>query len=312
MFESLLEVLVRKSQMIFARRARSRDLIAFSNSNRTCYGMLILLAATIAIPGSVMADSTSPAINPSPLQIQRPSLGGPVVAGFIPAPLVEMTTSLTLGAAQSSEAQGQAGATAGLPGSANSAGCVENSDRLGFGGQPKVGQLLIADVMTYGGNLPVIEAPAGWQLIREDSTSTTRQSLYWHVAEADEQPAEWKFSQKVDAQGMLVMLDDASVSDPIDASSGAGGDHDLKAPRLTTNDDGDFILVLFATDFGGIAPGPSSIPDNMSMVINQDWDTHSYWAVGAYQAKRGDIEEAECDTPQLYAAAAAQLAIRRR
>src|SRR5579863_4393724 len=43
------------------------------------------------------------------------------------------------------------------------------------------GQVAIADVLTYGGPRPTITPPDGWELIRDDFTSTTRQSLYWHA-----------------------------------------------------------------------------------------------------------------------------------
>ncbi len=52
---------------------------------------------------------------------------------------------------------------------------------LDWGTKGQAGQIAIADVLTYGGSKPTITAPTGWQLIRDDSTATTRQSLYWHA-----------------------------------------------------------------------------------------------------------------------------------
>ena len=166
--------------------------------------------------------------------------------------------------------------------------------------------------MTYAGAALTIEVPSGWQLIRDDISPTTRQSLYMHVADSGDQPSEWKFSQPVDAQGVLLLLDNAATFDPVDASSGMTGSKDAtNAPALTTSDDGDLILVFFATDFGFTGPGPT-IPDTMIGIVNQDTDTHAYWILGSYQTQRGDIPEADCPTPQLYNVAAAQVAIRRR
>src|SRR5215470_3401352 len=50
---------------------------------------------------------------------------------------------------------------------------------LDWGKNAKAGQVAIADVLTYGGPKVTITPPTGWQPIRDDSTSTTRQSLYW-------------------------------------------------------------------------------------------------------------------------------------
>jgi hypothetical protein len=69
--------------------------------------------------------------------------------------------------------------------------------------------------------------------------------------------------------------------------------------------------VFFATDFGGIAPGPE-YPADMMMLVNQNLDTHAYWVLAGYQTQRGDLPEVNSPTPQLYNAAASQVAIRRR
>ena len=52
---------------------------------------------------------------------------------------------------------------------------------LDWGKKAQAGQVAIADVITYGGPKVTITAPDGWQMIRDDSTATTRQSLYWHT-----------------------------------------------------------------------------------------------------------------------------------
>src|SRR5271167_786854 len=123
---------------------------------------------------------------------------------------------------------------------------------LDWGKKGQPGQVAIADVLTYGGSGPSITAPAGWQLIRNNSTPTTRQSLYWHALEAnDPGTATWTFSEPVDAQGALVLLENVASSAPVDMSSvktGTGGT--VHSDSMTTTADGDLILIFKATDFG--------------------------------------------------------------
>ena len=57
---------------------------------------------------------------------------------------------------------------------------------LDWGKKAQAGQVAIADVLTYGGPKVTITAPDGWQKIRDDSTDTTRQSLYWHAIQAND------------------------------------------------------------------------------------------------------------------------------
>src|ERR1700674_5663261 len=86
------------------------------------------------------------ACNSSPSQTIDNTVGGANVVSSAKAPLQKATTSLTLD-----------------------------------WGPKASGQVAIADVLSYGGAKPAITPPAGWQLIRDDSTKTTRQSLYWHA-----------------------------------------------------------------------------------------------------------------------------------
>ena len=177
--------------------------------------------------------------------------------------------------------------------------------------QVQSGQLLIASLMTFAGATPTITAPSGWQLIRDDISPSTRQSLYYHFAGSNDGAAEWKFSQPVLAQGVVLTLDNVWATDPVDTSSGMTGPKDqVKAPPLTTTDDGDLILVFFGTDFAFDAPGPT-FPDNTVPIVNQISDPNPYWIFASYQARRGDVAEADSPTPQLYNVAAAQVAIRR-
>ena len=262
----------------FARQVqKERGAVAFAHAMRICGALAILLCGTMAITGSSAADDLVPAATCTPRQALRAPLGDASIAGFVPTPLAKKVTSLT----------------------------------LETGSAVRSGQTLVAAIMTYGGALPTIAVPDGWRLIREDISPSTRQSIYWHIAQSNDEVSEWKFSQAVDAQAVVVMLDDASASDLVDASSGIAGSQEVKAPTLTTADDGDLILAFFATDFGGTAPGPHC-PDTMVEVMDQTWDSHPYWIVGAYQPQRGDLDQVDCPTPQLYNAAAAQVALRRR
>ena len=91
---------------------------------------------------------------------------------------------------------------------------------LDWGKKAQAGQVAIADVMTYGGPKTAITAPDGWKLIRDDSTATTRQSLYWHAIQAnDASTSTWNFSEPVDAQGAIVLLGNVAPSAPVDMSN---------------------------------------------------------------------------------------------
>src|SRR5580704_2704740 len=137
-----------------------------------------VLSATMAMPSSLLAAENVPLLlNSPPCQILRAPAGDASVAGVIPTPLAQSVTSITLGSV------------------ADPANLIP-----GVAAEVKGGQLLIANVMTYSGASTAIDAPAGWELIRDDVSPTTRQTLYSHVAVADEQPSEWKFNQAVDAQ----------------------------------------------------------------------------------------------------------------
>src|SRR5580658_1353071 len=117
----------------------------------------------------------------------------------------------------------------------------------------QIGQFAIANIITFGGSEPTITPPDGWQLIRDDSTPTTRQSLYSHEIEAnDSSAASWTFSDPVDAEGAILLLDNVASESPVDASSGntggvSGGVLTAKSVRATSGDD--LILAFNATDF---------------------------------------------------------------
>ena len=186
----------------------------------------------------------------------------------------------------------------------------------------QIGQFAIANVITFGGSEPTITPPDGWQLIRDDSTPTTRQSLYWHEIEANESDAaSWTFSEPVDAEGAIVLLDNVASDSPIDASSGntggvGGGVLTAKSVTATASDD--LILAFNATDFGAYRPTDCencaglnpALPQNASVVINQESTPQEYWIMANYQTHIGPTELEISVAPQLFYWVSAQVAIK--
>ncbi len=183
---------------------------------------------------------------------------------------------------------------------------------LDWGKQGQAGQVAIADVLSYGGSKPTITAPAGWQMIRDDSSETTRQSLYWHAIQAnDASTATWAFSEPVDAQGAIVLLDNVASAAPVDMTSGnigTGGTPTAKS--IATTADGDLILSYYGTDFHlpGLAP---QLPAGAKTLINQEAASHEFWILAVYQSQFGSTEDQVCSAAQLFNWAAAQVAIKR-
>ena len=175
----------------------------------------------------------------------------------------------------------------------------------------QVDQIAIADVLSYSGSKPTITAPDGWQLIRDDYSLTTRQSLYWHRVEAnDPTTVNWTFSEPVDAQGAILLLDNVASDSPVDKTSGKTG----SVPTLTANPianaaAGDLILVFYATNFEGVGLTPT-MPDNVDTLLNYE-APREYWILATYQSQNGSTGDAACPTPQWFYWIAAQVAIRR-
>jgi hypothetical protein len=228
------------------------------------------------------------ACNSGPSQTPDNSVGGANVVSSAKTPMAKATTSLT----------------------------------LEWGSKGQAGQVAIADVLSYGGSGPAITAPAGWQLIRDDSTKTTRQSLYWHTLQANEgSNATWTFSTPVDAQGAVVLLDNVASTAPVDMSSGntsaSGGS--ITAKSVVTTSDGDLILSFFATDFGAYRPiscgkcdglNPT-LPPNVSVVLNHESTALEYWILANYQTQIGETGPQTSEVAQLFNWVAAQVAIKR-
>lgn len=183
---------------------------------------------------------------------------------------------------------------------------------LDVGKKVKAGQLAIAYVLSYNGNKPKVTPPNGWQLIRDDSSQVTRQSLYWHAMQAnDPSSATWTFDAPVDAQGTVVLIDNADMNSPIDMSSGNTGDSGTATPKsIVTTSDGNLVLLFYSTDFSRPDLAPK-MPENTTTVMDLDKSPYEYWILAAYQQKAGATEDAPVGQGQLFNWAAAQVAIKR-
>jgi len=185
----------------------------------------------------------------------------------------------------------------------------------------QIGQFAIANVISFGGSEPTITPPDGWQLIRDDSTATTRQSLYSHQIEAnDSNAASWTFSEPVDAEGAIVLLDNVASDSPVDGSSGNTGGVGggvLTAKSVTTTGS-DLVLAFNATDFGAYRPTVCEncaglnpeLPQNASVVINQESTPQEFWITQNYQTEAGPTQLEVSVAPQLFYWVSAQVAIK--
>lgn len=216
--------------------------------------------------------------NSGPSQTAENTVGGPNVVSTAQTPLTNGTTSIS----------------------------------LDWGKNAQAGQVAIADVISFGDPKVTITPPAGWQLIREDSASPARQSLYWHAVQAnDASSAGWTFSEPVDAQGAILLLDNVASSAPVDMTSGnssTGGT--MTAKSVATTADGDLILSFFATDFNRPDLGPT-LPDNTKTVTIQERPSHEYWILGIYQNQMGATEDQVSSAAQVMKWTAAQVAIKK-
>ena len=210
---------------------------------------------------------------------------------------------------------------------------------LDAGPSAQIGQVAIADVLTYGGSQPTISAPDGWQLIRDDYTETTRQSLYWHAIGGNaSDAASWTFSEPVDAQGAILLLNNVALNSPIDKANGNPGStysapgwvaDELQPPvgyvsglmtakSVTTTSDGDLILAFYATDFGAYRPTACQVcsglnptlPRNPSVVVNQESTPLEYWILANDQNQTGPTDDQVSESPQFFNWIAAQVAIK--
>ncbi|HUO05318.1 MAG TPA: hypothetical protein VMU16_08990 [Candidatus Binataceae bacterium] len=197
------------------------------------------------------------------------------------------------------------------------------------------GQFAIADIVTYGGPKLKITAPPGWTLIREDMNPIVpvkgdpplRQLLYWHFVRPNDPGLQiWNFSERVDAQGTLILLDNISPADPIDAHSGnpAQNFDNPLAESVTTSQPGDLVLIFYSTNYGGPGLAPLmpcspesarqpihvSIPGFGRIVDHSDIE-NEYWVDAAFQGMPGKTPDAVSIIVQPTKWIAAQVALRR-
>jgi hypothetical protein len=231
--------------------------------------------AVITVAAIFIAGCNS---SPQPLSAEN-MVGGASVAGFTQVPMAQATTSLT----------------------------------LDWGKKGKAGQVAIADVLSFNGSKPKISAPDGWHFIRDDFSASTRQSLYWHAIQAnDPSAAMWTFDAPVDTKGAIVLLDNAALDSPVDMSSGkTDTSGTLNAKSVVTTEDGDLILLFYATDFHipGLAP---KLPPDTRTVTDQEDVSHEYWILTTYQSENGATDDIPVGEGQLFSWTAAQVAIKHR
>jgi hypothetical protein len=184
---------------------------------------------------------------------------------------------------------------------------------LDWGSKAQPNQFAIADVITYGGPKITITAPAGWTLIRDDSSPATRQSFYWHTVAANDPSTEtWSFSEPVDAQGAVLLLNNVDPASPIDMSSGnTGTGGTMSAKPISTTGDADMILSFYATDFHlpGLQGSSPQMPANTRTVVNHE-ASPEFWILATYQNHNGVTEEQVCSAAQIFNWTAAQVAIK--
>jgi hypothetical protein len=124
----------------------------------------------------------------------------------------------------------------------------------------------------------------------------------------------------VDAQGSVVLLDNVASDAPVDASSGNTGglNGTITAKSVATTSDGDLILAFNATDFGsfryascGICGGLNpTLPENESVVLNQEAAGLEYWILASNQDQVGQTDPQVSVAAQFYNWVAAQVAIK--
>jgi len=173
------------------------------------------------------------------------------------------------------------------------------------------GQVLIADVISYSGTKVGIEMPDGWSLIRDDLNLPVRQTLYWRRVEPGGPEAQtWTFSEPVETQGAVLILDSAAARNPIDASSGnSGNGWQITSKSVGSSDAGDLLLEFYATGYGGVGLSPK-LPAGMTRLVDRSNVEKSYWVDAAFRGAAGVTGDATCAAVQLAPWVAVQVAIR--
>jgi hypothetical protein len=172
------------------------------------------------------------------------------------------------------------------------------------------GDLVIVDLISYGGPTLAITPPSGWDMVREEATTTTRQTLFSHLVQPNESGRQvWGLSRPADGQLISVILDNVSGSNTIDLVSGnTGFGGSLTAKSILTHRDGDLILAFMATDFGR-APLHADVPHFMARLLAEEAAPNEFWILKTYQDQAGLTDEAVLAFPQVFNWSVVQVAI---
>ena len=142
------------------------------------------------------------------------------------------------------------------------------------------GDVLVASVNARLSSSASISAPAGWSLIRQDSSApgyrSLTQALYYRVAGASE-PAgyDWSLSSASSATGAVLDFKNVDRTTPIDAHSGAfmPSTRFPTAPSITTTVPGDIVVGFFAMSASKRISPPSEMTEVFQTIwLSQAWE----------------------------------------
>lgn len=134
------------------------------------------------------------------------------------------------------------------------------------------GQVLVATITASGTG--AITPPAGWTQI-QDTTTTFRQSSYYHVADTSE-PSSWTWSlgSARYASGGIIAYSGVDTTVPVDASaSSSGASGNAVTPPVTANFAGDQVIAAVGFTgswflFNSVTPGTGTTERYDSSTIN--------------------------------------------
>ena len=118
--------------------------------------------------------------------------------------------------------------------------------------------------------------------------------------------ATWTFSDPVDTQGAVLLLDNVPTSAPIDMTSGNTGEGGtMTAKSVPTTATAISSLDFNATDFGAYRPTACTVcdglnptlPTDVSVVLNHESTAREYWILSNYQNQMGDTEVLDQRSP---------------
>jgi hypothetical protein len=101
------------------------------------------------------------------------------------------------------------------------------------------GDFMLAQITFQKGSDITVIAPEGWILVKMDNRSSDIGSAIYRKfgGNGETGPYQWRFSQKVSANGGIIAYTGVNTTNPIIASSGAGGDSgNPTAPGVTAED----------------------------------------------------------------------------